>query len=149
MAKLSPPDRGQPLDVSYIREIVDAVNNLSNELSPTVANSTSIDTVLNGKHTMKTSNARIVAGYKDVSYDSNTTPGYEVPFEYEYEDFKFAPIVTATPIISTSTLASKDISIVLTSITTKKVSGLVRFNSTGVANVGINLLIVGKPWSAA
>ena len=44
MAKVPLPDRGQPLDLSYIYQLADAVNNLSNELSPTTARYITIDT---------------------------------------------------------------------------------------------------------
>ena len=148
MAKLSPPDRGQPLDLSYIRQIVSAVNDLSNELSPEVANATSIDTVSGDKQVLRTANSRIVGGYKTVSYDSSKTPNSEVSFEYKYSDFKLAPIVTVTPILEpNATLASKDISVVLTTVATDHVAGVVRFNSQGVATVGINIIAVGIPKS--
>jgi len=151
MAKLSPPDRGQPLDLSYIRQIVSAINDLSNELSPEVANSTSIDTISGStidKKTVRTANSRIVGGYKTVSYDSSKTPNSEVPFEYRYSDFKLPPIVTVTPLLEpNATLASKDITVVLTTVATDHVAGIVRFNSQGVATVGMNIIAVGIPKS--
>lgn len=148
MAKLSPPDRGQPLDLSYIRQIVSAINDLSNELSPEVANATSIDSVSGGTQVIRTANSRIVGGYTTVSYDSSKTPNSEVSFEYKYSDFKLAPIVTVTPILeSNATLASKDITVVLTTVATDHVAGVVRFNSQGVATVGMNIIAVGIPKS--
>ena len=147
MAKLSPPDRGQPLDLSYIRQIVSAVNDLSNQLSPEIANSTVVDTT-SGRQEVRTANSRIVGGYKTIAYDSSKTQSSEVAFEYPYNDFKLAPIVTVTPVLeANATLASKDITVVLTTVATNHVAGIVRFNSQGVATVGLNIIAVGIPKS--
>jgi hypothetical protein len=35
--------------------------------------------------------------------------------------------------------------VVLTRVTTNRVEGVVRFNTIGVASVGVNLMIVGVP----
>jgi hypothetical protein len=37
------------------------------------------------------------------------------------------------------------ISVVLTKITNNRVEGVVKFNTIGVASVGLNLLIIGVP----
>lgn len=145
MAKVPLPDRGQPLDLSYIYQLADAVNNLSNELSPATARYTTIDTPV-GPVSERTSNARIVGGYIEVT-NSSTTLGTEQTFDYSFSDFAYVPMVTATPITTVlkGTDASRDVSVVLTSITTNKVSGIVKFNTLGVTSVGVNLLIVGIP----
>jgi hypothetical protein len=147
MAKLTLPQRGQPLDVAYIYQIVEAVNNLSNQLNPTTAKYTTIDTAANGQQSVRTADARIVGGYKAVTRGSATNANSEVPFNYTFSDFKYVPIVTATPIIisTTSTDASKDVSVVLTQVTTNRVDGIVKFNTSGVSSVGVNLVIVGIP----
>lgn len=147
MAKVPLPDRGQPLDVSYIYQLAEAINNLSNELSPTTARYTTIDTAASGKQSVRTSDARVVGGYLTVSNGSTTTPGSEQVFNYTYSDFAYTPIVTATPITieTNGTDASKDVSVVLTNVTTGRVDGIVKFNTIGVSSVGINLVIVGIP----
>jgi hypothetical protein len=70
-----------------------------------------------------------------------------VPFNYNFSDFAYVPIVTATPILidEGSTESGKDITVVLTRVSTNRVEGVVRFNTIGVASVGLNLLIVGVP----
>ena len=145
MAKVPIPNRGQPLDVAYIATLADAVNNLSNELSPAKARYTTIDTPT-GPVTERTSNARIVGGYVNVTSGS-AVAGQEVPFTYSFSDFKYIPVITATPVatVFNTTNPSKDVTVVLTSITTSQVSGIVKFNSTGVTTVGVNLLIIGIP----
>lgn len=146
MAKVPLPDRGQPLDVAYLYQLAEAINNLSNELSPTTAKYTSIDTATS-QQTVKTSDAKIVGGFTTVNNGSTTTPGSEQVFSYTYNDFAYVPIVTATPITTalSSTDASKDVSVVLTGVTTNRVDGIVKFNTLGVSSVGVNLLIIGIP----
>lgn len=147
MAKVPLPDRGQPLDLSYIYQLAEAINNLSNQLSPVNAKYTTIDTVSNGKQTVRTSDSRVVGGFINLTNSSVSTPGGEQEFTYAFSDFAYAPIVTATPIITdtNNTQASKDVNVILTSVTTNRVDGVVKFNTTGVASIGINMLIVGIP----
>ena len=148
MAKVPLPDRGQPLDVSYLYQLAEAINNLSNELSPTVAKYTTIDTT-GSRQSIRTSDARIIGGFKAVTNSSSNTTGAEEPFSYTFSDFKFPPIVTATPITTDdqNTESSRNVSITLTSITTNRVDGFVKFKTIGVSSVGVNLIIVGIPVS--
>ncbi len=143
MAKVPLPDRGQPLDLSYIYQLAEAINNLSNQLSPVNAKYTTIDTVASGKQTVRTSDARVVGGFLAIT---NQT-GDEQEFSYTFSDFAYAPIVTATPIITdtSNTQASKDTTVILTSVTVNRVDGVVKFNTPGVASIGVNLVIIGIP----
>lgn len=147
MAKVPLPERGQPLDLSYIYQLSNAINDLSNQLSPTTARFTSIDTLAAGTQTVRTSDARIVGGFVSVTNNSTTSPDGEGTFTYNFSDFAFIPIVTATPLLTeeVSTDSGKDISVVLTKVSTNRVEGVVRFNTIGVASVGLNLVIVGIP----
>lgn len=43
MAKLPLPERGQPLDVTYIYSLVDTINDLSTQNSSTASNYTEIE----------------------------------------------------------------------------------------------------------
>ena len=147
MSKIPLPERGQPLDLSYIYQVANAVNELSAQLSPTTGRYTSIDTASAGQQSVRTSDARIVGGYVTVTNSSTTSPDGEGTFSYNFSDFNYAPVVTATPILidQNSTESGKDISIVLTKVTNNRVEGIVRFNTIGVASVGVNLLMVGIP----
>lgn len=147
MAKVTLPDRGQPLDLSYIYQLAEAINNLSNQLSPVNAKYTTIDVVGAASQSVRTSDARVVGGIVSVTNTATNTTGNEVSFNYNFQDFAYPPIVTATPVVTdeVNTQASKGVSVILTSITTGSVSGVVTFNIAGVASVGINLLIIGIP----
>lgn len=145
MAILPVPERGQPLDVATIAQIVNAVNNLSASLTNSTYKYVTVDTQGAGKQSVKTSDAKIIGGYVDVVNNASKNAGDEVPFSYDFSDFKFAPIVTATPVNVTNTPAGKNVSVILKPVTTTKVEGVVKFNTTGEATIGVNLIIVGIP----
>lgn len=147
MGQISPPSRGQPLDLNYLNEIVTAVNDLNVRVGGENQSKTKIDTVSAGTQEVKTSDARIIGGYVAVTNSSSTSPDGEGSFRYTFSDFAYVPIVTATPILidEGATESGKDITVVLTKVSTNVVEGVVRFNTIGVASVGLNLLIVGIP----
>jgi len=146
MAKVPLPERGQPLDVTYIYQLADAVNDLSTQVSSATYNYTTIDTVGAGKQNIKTSEARVIGGYVEVTNNSTVTASSEKTFSYDFpSDFKYAPIVTATPVNFGNTAAGQDISIVLKTITTSQIQGVVKFGIGGTASVAVNLIIVGIP----
>jgi hypothetical protein len=148
MAKVPLPARGQPLDLTYIYQLANAINEVSSELSPTTARYTSIDTVSAGRQSIRTSDARIVGAFEPVRFDSTTNPGGQVEFSYgPFTDFAYAPIVTVTPILlgDVATQSSADINVVLTRVTTSRIEGIVQFNNIGQASIGLNILMVGIP----
>jgi hypothetical protein len=145
MAILNVPERGQPLDVSTISQIVNAINTLSTSVTNSTYKYVTVDTQGAGKQSVKTSDAKIIGGYVDVVNNSSQNAGDEVSFSYDFSDFKFAPIVTVTPVNVTNTPAGKNVSVILKPVTTTKVEGVVKFNTTGEATIGVNLIIVGIP----
>jgi hypothetical protein len=147
MSKVPLPERGQPIDLAYIYQLASGINDLATQLSPTTNRFTTIDTTSAGRQSVRTSDARIVGGYVTVNNSSSTTPDGEGQFNYNFSDFAYVPIVTATPILTedANTQAGKDINVVITRVTTNRVEGVVRFNTIGVTNVGINLIAVGIP----
>ena len=147
MAILPVPERGQPLDVTYIYQIVKAVNDLSTQASTSVNKYVTVDTPNAGKQSVKTSEARIVGGYVQVTNGVTQTAGSSLSFSYSFPtEFKFAPVVTATAISTgTSTASASDVTIVLSSITTSSIEGLVKFNISGATSIGVNLIAIGIP----
>ena len=146
MAKIPLPERGQPLDVSYVYQLANAINELSTQVSPATYKYVTVDTAGVGKQSVKASEARIIGGYVDVVSSSTKSVGNEVGFSYDFAaDFKYAPVVTATPINTGGTDAGKNVSVVLKTITTSKVEGIVRFNSTGDLSVAVNIIAIGIP----
>jgi hypothetical protein len=146
MAKLPLPERGQPLDVTYVYQMANAINDIASQVSPSTYKYVTVDAPGQGKQSVKASEARIIGGYVQVTNSSSQTAGSDKSFSYDFPtDFKYAPIAVATPIDSGNTDAGKNVSVILKTVTTSKVEGIVKFNTTGLVSVGVNLLIIGIP----
>ena len=146
MAKLPLPERGQPLDVPYIYQLVDTVNKLSTEVSSATYKTTSVDTTSAGRQNLKTSEARFVGGIIEVANNSTVSAGNEKTFSYDFpSDFKFPPVVTATAVNTGNTPAGQNVSVILKTVTISKVEGTVRFNASGDLSLAVNLIILGIP----
>jgi hypothetical protein len=147
MAILPVPERGQPLDVTYIYQIVKTVNDISNQLGTTSQYKfLTVDTPKDGKQSTRATEARIIGGYVQVGGGSSQIAGSTQPFTYSFtNEFKFAPVVTATPVNTGNTDAGKDVSVSILSISPSKVEGTVKFNVGGDVAIGLNLIIVGIP----
>jgi hypothetical protein len=145
MARIPVPERGQPLDLTYIYQVVNAVNELSTELSPSVYKYLTVDTPAAGKQSLRASEARFIAGFQPVQL-TTVNAGNEKTFSYSFPtDFKFAPVVTATLVNIGNTSAGKDVSLVITNVTTSSVDGLIKFNTSGDVSVGVNFIAIGIP----
>jgi hypothetical protein len=149
MAKVPLPDRGQPLDVTYLYRIASAVNDLSDTISTATYNYTTINTKGVGTNTVKNSDAKIYATYEDVvtgeTVSSNTTKGWTINFD---SPFQYPPLVTATVVNTTTGPAApigNDVIITVTNVTAESASGVIRFNSSGNITVSINLIAIGLP----
>jgi len=146
MAKIPLPERGQPLDVNYIYQLANAVNDVSSQISPSSSKYVTIETPGEGPRSAKTSETRIIAVEKIVVTNSSKNIGDEEPFEYAFPaEFKFKPIAIATPVNIGQTNAGENVSVVLKSVGTSRVEGLVRFNETGNLSVSVNILVIGIP----
>lgn len=148
MAIISYPQTGQPIDTSYISNIVAAVNQLSEEITPSATKYVNVDTSTAGKQSVSVSETKIIAGYVEVVSNAAVTAGSEKEFSYTFPaDFKYEPIAVATPITigASASDAGRNVSVVLKSISTSRVDGIIRFNANGSASVGVNLLIIGIP----
>jgi hypothetical protein len=146
MAKIPLPERGQPLDLTYINSLADAVNSLYNQVSASTSNYASVDTIGLDKVNLKTSEIGLVAGRVEVYNNATVTVAQEKDFSYNFtNNFKYAPIVTATPVNIGNTPAGKNVSVILKNVTTSRVEGVVRFGSAGDLSLWVNLIIIGVP----
>jgi hypothetical protein len=149
MAKIPLPERGQPIDVSYMYQIANAVNSLAEQVTTTGFNYTTVDTLSAGKQNIRTSEARIIAGNVQVTSNTDQAAGSTKPFTYSYNgNFLYTPVVTATVVNSSTTgatPATESATVVITSIDANGLAGLVRFNTRGRASTSVNLIIVGIP----
>jgi hypothetical protein len=146
MAKVPLPERGQPLDVTYVYQLANAINDLSTQVSSATYNYTTVDTVSAGKQSIKTSEARVIAGYVEVANNSTVTASSDKTFSYDFpSDFKYQPIATATAVNIGNTPAGQNVTVILKTVTTSRVEGIVRFNASGDLSLAVNLIIIGIP----
>jgi hypothetical protein len=146
MAKVPLPERGQPLDVTYIYQLADTINDLSTQVSSATYNYTTVDTVSAGKQSVKTSEASMIGGYVEVANNSTVSAGNEKTFSYDFpSDFKYQPIATATLVNIGNTPAGQNVSVILKVVTTSRVEGIVRFGASGDLSLAVNLIILGIP----
>jgi hypothetical protein len=150
MAKIPLPERGQPIDVSYIYQITNAVNQISDQVNSAGFNYTTVEVPGIGKQNIKTSESRIIAATVAVTTNSQQTSGSTKAFSYSYNgNFKYPPVATATivnnNVAGTAGNAGDNAVVVLTDINSNSLSGLVRFNASGNVTTSVNLIIVGIP----
>jgi hypothetical protein len=146
MSRVPVPQRGQPLDVAYISQLSEAVNDIAAQVSSATYNYTTIDTIDSGKQSIKTSETRVVGGYVVVSSDSVVTSSQTKSFTYTFSgDFKYVPIVTATPINTGKNSVGENVTVVLTDVSRSSVTGFVRYNANGSVSTVVNLIIIGIP----
>ena len=146
MAKIPTPDRGQPLDVTYVYQIVEAINDLSSQISSAKYKYASIDTSEGRQSTLLT-DTKVVAG--EVSVYSAITPvtaQTEESFIFSFKgEYKYPPIVTATPVLIDGTSSGKDVTVVISSVTGSAVNGIVKFASSGNLALRVNIIAIGLP----
>jgi hypothetical protein len=143
MGRLIVPQRGQPLDVSYVYDIVAAVNELADRLSSS-GNGTFKIISETGESSGGSINTMTVFAKTHVLGTSKTvTAGQQEAFSITY-NFQNPPMVVATPFDSEKTAAGQDTSVVITSVTNTNASFIVRYNTAGVTNTKINVLAIGK-----
>lgn len=147
MAKIPLPERGQPIDVSYIYQITNAINQLSDQITTTGYNYASIDTPSSSVQNIKTSEMRVIGGNVKVTSSTTQTADSTAKFNYTYNgNFKYTPIATAT-VVNTGgvTTAGDGATVVLTSVDANGLTGIVRFDKAGLASTTVNLIIIGVP----
>lgn len=146
MAKIPLPDRGQPLDVTYIYQIANAINEVSNEISSATYNYTTVSTRDAGNQTIQTRAAKIIGAYVDIVNNETVTANTTRPFYYTYaSDFKYPPIVVATVVNRGTSDVGDDVTVVIRSVTNSRIDGVVKFNSGGQLTTSVNLLAIGIP----
>ena len=143
MAQIPTPDRGQPLDVSYIFTIANAINDLDSRVEASKNNFSQIA----GQDT-KTGNLRFFAQSIPVTSGIKSNEPREVTWNFPLS-FAYIPVVTATPYNIGGNAAGGNVIATIKSITTHSVTCEVRFNKTDTeTTVSLNIVAVGIPDAA-
>ena len=146
MATVPLPERGQPLDVTYIYRLAETLNSLSTQVSSSKYNFTTLDTVTSGAQNIKTSESRIIGKIVNVAPNINVTAGQFFDFSVDLgSSFAFPPIVSVTPVNVSGAQAGQDLSVIVTQVSQSSVSGKVKFNTTGQAFVSLHVIAIGVP----
>jgi hypothetical protein len=139
MAAIPLPEKGQPLDVNYIYEMANQINNLTNTIAVRSSTSSRINT-----QSETTSNLRIFASTISISRTAATS-GQTETFSFNYPELKFVPVATATIVNNSGSDAGKASTAVLNIVTTSKAEGVVRFGASGAIDLSVNVIVVGIP----
>ena len=143
--KLPVPQRGQPLDVSFVYDIVNSINELWNRVAVNVSAYASLWTV-DGRKNVRATEIKFVTGQVTLSKTSVTANSYQ-DFSYNFDiAFKYPPVVTATPIsIASPSDASKNCYAIITEVTPSSIKGVVKFETAGTVSMAVNIIAVGSP----
>jgi hypothetical protein len=141
MARLTTPNRGQPLDVDYIANIVGEVNKLTDIVGNTSTAYSNINDV-----NVKTNNIKFFAKSINIVKASTASTGGFVDQDVIYPAFNGFPIVVATisnGASGTSGTLGDRATVVIRSITSTVAKVRVTFYSSGTLNVNLNVIAIG------
>lgn len=141
MSKIPLPARGQPLDLSYIYTLGEAVNDLASSANASIYDKINADDIVSSK-------TRTIAVTVPIVANGAITAGSYQPFSVSgFGTFKTVPVATATPLLSSTLALSNDVTAVLTSVTTSRIDGLLRFNAQidNPTQIAVNVIIIGIP----
>jgi hypothetical protein len=141
--KIPLPQRGQPIDIDYLYQIVSQINTLTNQISSTSTVLSAVDNGVNGIKESTTNNLRFYAFTKSVKKGNVTAGASESWFIDFNPSFIYIPIVTATPVNNSSSPAGNSLSVVIKNVSTSRVDGSIIFNQAGQADVNINVIAIG------
>lgn len=147
MSRIPLPERGQPLDLSYIYTMAQAINDLSEEGSALAQGN---NFILQGKdgtlQSSKLYGSQIFAKYITISSLSSLNTGGEVTKQVDFTPgFSAPPVITATIVNAGNTVSGTDVSVVIQNITSSSAQITIKFGSSGLSSVGVNVIAVGLP----
>lgn len=146
MAKVPLPDRGQPLDVTYLYQITSAINDLADSVSTATGKYATIDSTVAGRQTLKIPDMRVFAGYVDVANAVNVSPETTIEKTVDFGSaFKYPPVVIPGVVNNNTQSAGNDTNVVVSSVSTTSASFRVKFNTSGEVSVGVNYFAIGIP----
>lgn len=140
--KIPLPERGQPIDLAYMYQIANSINDLSNQISANATTSV-VNNGIDLREDATTNNLRFYATtvtYEAGSVSAGASRDWSVDFS---PSFLYVPVVTATVQNNTASTAGNNITLVIKNITTGKVDGNIRYNEAGSINISVNVIAVG------
>jgi hypothetical protein len=147
MSRIPLPERGQPLDLSYMYSIVEAINSLASESAAiTQKNNFVLKGITGNRQTQKILNSQVIASYFDIVQATAVTAGTLRTEKIIFDPvFSAPPIVTATIVNTSNTTSSTNTTVTVSNVTASGCTLNIRFNSAGQASLGVNVIAVGLP----
>ncbi len=146
MARVPLPERGQPLDVSYIYSLAQAINDIAVQVNQDSSNFSTVYASGMGNQNLKTGDARFVGTTQQVVSGENVIAGNTKDLTYNFpSDFKYIPIVTISPLNVGKNDAGSNVTVSLKEVTTSRVDYTVRYNTTGTISLSVNIVTIGIP----
>jgi len=143
MPKLNDPQRGQPIDYSFLSTITSSINSLWDIVSGSKKSHLKLLNSSAQNMDLPTSYLLFSAGVVEVN-DPTIKPKQTIQFSFTFQTpFSQIPVVTATVNTSGNAVA-KDAYAVITSVDAKKVDGYVVFFNSGKANARVNIIAIGN-----
>lgn len=141
MAKIPLPGRGQPLDLAYIYTLGEALNDMAS-----LANASIYDKI-NGDDVASSKTRTVAVTVPIVANGAITAGSYQAFSVTGFGTFSSVPVATATPLLSSTLALSNDVTAVLTSVTTTRIDGVLRFNAQidNPTQIAVNVIIIGIP----
>jgi hypothetical protein len=137
MTAISLPEKGQPLDVNYIYDMANQINNLTNVISIRSTSSSRIN-----ENSETTSNLKFFAATKSLT-STNASSNATESFFFTYPEFKFTPVAVVTITNNSGSSAGDNVTTTLRNVTTSRTEGVVRFGTSGAVNLLISIIVVG------
>lgn len=146
MPQISPPERGQPLDIDYLYEIAESINDINNQVSST-SNAESRIAGADSSRTdaVKTSSIKFYAAQIPVAAGKVSSGGITTaPIRFP-SNFAYPPIVTITPIIQNYKDESKNCIATIENVTTAGADIILTFTKdANQVDVDVHVIAIGQ-----
>lgn len=142
MAEIALPDRGQPLDLSYLLTIVNEVNNLNRVVSSKAVNQSSIK-YLDGSGTTSVITSDLIFYASSNSISPKFTTGADTTTRFDF-NFKTTPIVTTSISMVSGTAAAVFPVITNLTNTSCEIKLFSAGSVTGDPRVSVSIIAVGE-----
>lgn len=140
--KLPVPQRGQPVDVTLLSDIVASINDLYNQVVIKASAYASL-WIPGGRKQVRSQEVKFYTNQVKVSTKGQAA-GAVVSFEGAFDiGFAFPPIVTVSPYGNSG--EAKQSTAVLTEVTSSYFKGTLKLEKAATQDISINVIAIGQP----
>ena len=136
---LALPERGQPIDVTYLYRMAQAINDLTAKVVVSTYNNTTV-----GQQSVQTSNAMIHCTETNLAQTVSKDTSIEWHVDLTTQ-FLLNPSVTCSVFNRGKTAPGNDAIVTITNITPNRVDGVIQFLTAGSVNVDVIVQAIGIP----